>query len=123
MSIDIRKVAVYKALFEQINIDCEKNHEQVVPFSDISYYTSQILNIDSHSVTEAQQIATEIARQAKSLAPFASKIVTVGYHLSPEDVENACLYAIGITTVGEKENVHIEWDNRSLLITRQVEEE
>ena len=50
-----------RKVFNDINLECEKRGESVVPFSDTDYYTNQILNIWKMSEKKANRIAKKLA--------------------------------------------------------------
>lgn len=53
-------------LFTQINEDCRKSGEQVVPFSDVEFYTEQIFNLTGErDRCHANEVAKAMAKRNK----------------------------------------------------------
>lgn len=50
-----------KDMFNKINNDCEKEGGEIIPFSNISYYSEQIENIFEVEENEAIDMAVELA--------------------------------------------------------------
>lgn len=50
------------SIFKQVNLDCSKTGESVVPFSDIDYYTEQIMNIYDYPYAIAYSLAFALSK-------------------------------------------------------------
>lgn len=60
------RVSAAMKLFTQINEDCRKSGQQVVPFSDIEFYAEQVYNLtDEGDMHHAKRVAKAMARRSK----------------------------------------------------------